>query len=305
MKRLAAVAVIVAWFGLTWFGLTAGAQRGTAHGGFSGSHGGSASHSAPGFHGGFSGSHGFSGPRTGLPIHSVPFHGGINSPGRFASPPRYGINRSPNQFRAIGPSNFSPRQPYTGSMRRNPNNVAGRQPSDPMHNHRMPYHSPYGRDHRRGFYAWGGFPLWSGWGYPYLLPSYLDYPDYDSGSNSNYASSQPAQDYSSGPYEPQPDPDQYQPESAPSYTPWPYGSPTPGASQSAAVPAPPVEAPVTLVFKDGRPAEQVHNYMLTSSTLTVLDQHRRDIPIDQLDLTATAKANRDAGVDFALPGRGR
>jgi hypothetical protein len=194
-------------------------------------------------------------------------------------------------------------------MRRNPNNFAGHPPSsDPMHHRRMPYHSPYARDHRRSFYAWGSFPLWSGWGYPYLLPSYLDYPGYDSESNSNYASPQRSEDYSSGPYEPQadrPSPDRYEPESAPAYTPWPYGSPTSGGSQSAAVAVPPIEAPVTLVFKDGRPAEQIHNYMLTSSTLTVLDQHRRDIPIDQLDLTATAKANRDAGIDFALPGGGR
>lgn len=59
---------------------------------------------------------------------------------------------------------------------------------------------------------------------------------------------------------------------------------------------------VTLVFKDGRPPEQIHNYLLTGTTLYVQDQHRRDIPLSQLDLVATAKVNHEAGVDFHLPG---
>ena len=61
------------------------------------------------------------------------------------------------------------------------------------------------------------------------------------------------------------------------------------------------EDAVTLVFKDGRPSEQIHNYILTRTTLYVRDQHHRDIPLDQLDFAATQKLNRDAGVDFQLP----
>ena len=61
-----------------------------------------------------------------------------------------------------------------------------------------------------------------------------------------------------------------------------------------------VEA-VTLVFKDGRPTEQIHNYVLTRTTLYVRDQHLRIIPTDQLDLAATAKVNQAEGVDFQLP----
>jgi hypothetical protein len=61
------------------------------------------------------------------------------------------------------------------------------------------------------------------------------------------------------------------------------------------------EDAVTLVFKDGRPPEQIHNYLLTRTTLYVRDQHGRDIPLDQLDLAATQKLNHDAGVDFQLP----
>jgi hypothetical protein len=41
--------------------------------------------------------------------------------------------------------------------------------------------------------------------------------------------------------------------------------------------------------------------LLTAHTLTVLDPQRRDIPVDQIDLAATSRANREAGVEFALP----
>ena len=58
---------------------------------------------------------------------------------------------------------------------------------------------------------------------------------------------------------------------------------------------------MTLIFKDGRPTLQIHNYMLTRTTLYVQDQHLREIPVDQLDLVAMAKVNQDAGVDFQLP----
>ncbi len=59
--------------------------------------------------------------------------------------------------------------------------------------------------------------------------------------------------------------------------------------------------PVTLVFKDGRAPEKIHNYALTRTTLYVTDGRRREIPVAALDLTATEQANRAAGVDFQLP----
>ncbi|MGA2753230.1 MAG: hypothetical protein ABSE53_05635 [Terracidiphilus sp.] len=63
--------------------------------------------------------------------------------------------------------------------------------------------------------------------------------------------------------------------------------------------------PVTIVFNDGRLPEQIHNYLLTPTTLYILDQHHQEIPIDHLDLVATEKVNRDAGADFSLPGPSR
>lgn len=316
MKRLAAVVAMVAVFILPASAQRGGGSHGGfsgSHGGFSGSHGGGFSgHSAPAFHGGSGGfTHSASGGFRAIP------------PPRMAAPPRTISNRAPfmgRGFRPIGPVSSGPRQPHALMHR-------GSQPYPNSTHQRMPYHSPYGdrrdgwdhrgrdrdRDHDRDrfrFYGFNGagYPFWPGWGwgYPYL-PDYWDYPgdydSYDSEPASNYAAAEPYPDYSSGPYEAPPDEG---PDQQPSYTPWPYSRPAPPASQPApASSAPPSDAPVTLVFKDGRPNERIHNYLLTATTLSVLDQHREDIPVEQIDLTATSKVNRDAGVDFALPSGSR
>src|ERR1700760_1673625 len=66
-----------------------------------------------------------------------------------------------------------------------------------------------------------------------------------------------------------------------------------------------VDAPVnpqpatTLIFKDGRPPVEVHNYALTSNTLYALDgDSRKEIPLSAINVEATVEANRSAGVDF-------
>ncbi len=65
------------------------------------------------------------------------------------------------------------------------------------------------------------------------------------------------------------------------------------------------EGAVKLVYKDGRPSEEIYNYMLTRTRLYVQDGHRREIAVDDLDLEAMQKANKEAGADFRLPGKGR
>jgi len=115
---------------------------------------------------------------------------------------------------------------------------------------------------------------------------------------------------------PQPEPAAEQP----NYQPDQYQSPPVEQSEAAPAPAPvyrpayrprqasaPAPAPepgpaLTLVFKDGRPNEQIQNYMLTRTTLYVQDQRFRPIPVDQLDLAAMTKINSDTGVEFKLPG---
>jgi hypothetical protein len=124
---------------------------------------------------------------------------------------------------------------------------------------------------------------WAGW----ISPYDLGYPDDSDDGVTSGPPNDSAEGYDAQPadQEPQAFPRFYQP------TPAQSSPPLPSASEEA----------VTLVFKDGRPTEQIHNYILSRSTLYVLDQSHRVIPTDLLDLTATAKVNHDAGVDFQLP----
>jgi hypothetical protein len=153
----------------------------------------------------------------------------------------------------------------------------------------MPYNPRNDRDDRRTPYI---YPPWSGWYNPY----FMGYPG--SSGYSGYQENQDpsaSQGYAPQDYQPQPDDSQSGDYLRPDLPPWPSNNPPqPAAAQE------PVES-VTLVFNDGHPTEQIHNYILTSATLYVFDQHRRAIPIGHIDLAATAKVNSDAGVDFTLP----
>jgi hypothetical protein len=150
-----------------------------------------------------------------------------------------------------------------------------------------------------------------GLGLPYSLglidPGYLSYPDSGYDDSTGYDAAQQPQPDDYGPLPPQqyagPPPQQYagpppdQAYAAPgsSYRP-PYQSPQSEVSL-------PSQEAVTLIFKDGRPNEQIYNYMLTRSTLYIQGQHLREIAVDQLDLAAMAKVNGEAGVVFQLPSR--
>ena len=87
----------------------------------------------------------------------------------------------------------------------------------------------------------------------------------------------------------------------------PEGYPAPQQQNTAAAENDGLDHPaVTLVFNDGRPPEQVHSYVLTGSSVFVAEHgHQRVIPIAELDLPATIAQNREAGVDFTLPGGSR
>jgi hypothetical protein len=66
-------------------------------------------------------------------------------------------------------------------------------------------------------------------------------------------------------------------------------------------PEPPPAAVTTLIFKDGR-AQKIQNYIASRTTVTVIDgQRHHDIAVDDLDIPATVKVNRDSGVGFQLP----
>jgi hypothetical protein len=225
-----------------------------------------------GSHGGGSAGHGgsafhggFSGGSSGRA--SSGFHGGYSAsaPSRFSGSTRYAVPARPGFSRSL-------------PMGSRYNYGSGRLAYPTSSRYRRPYRSPY-----ISGYGYGVAP-WTGWIDPYLL----EYPD-----DTGYDESTTAPDYAGYGYDSQP-PDQNQP--VPDF---PYQQPY---SQSNPSPAPATEEAVTLVFKDGRPPMEIHNYLLSRTTLSILDSHHRDIPVDQLDLAATEKANHDAGVDFHLPG---
>jgi hypothetical protein len=69
-----------------------------------------------------------------------------------------------------------------------------------------------------------------------------------------------------------------------------------GKERTEAVPA------TVLVFRDQH-RQEVQNYAIVGQTLwTFAPQHTQKIPLSDLDLPATSKANDERGVDFRLPG---
>lgn len=59
--------------------------------------------------------------------------------------------------------------------------------------------------------------------------------------------------------------------------------------------------PVTVIFNDGQPPALVYNYVLTPTTLYVLDGYHYAVSLTQVDFAATDRVNRMAGVNFHLP----
>jgi hypothetical protein len=182
-----------------------------------------------------------------------------------------------------------------------------------------------------GYYRgpiWGG--AWLGAGYPYdygygdvdasgddnstdagaAAPSYD--PNSGSGYDPNFGPAGPPPDYSAGGaggyaagpppnYAAGPPPGYGAGAGAQGYRPaYQAGTASAPATVVSVGPAADEDA-VTLIFKDGRPAEHIHNYAMTRTTLYVQGPHHREIPMDELDLPATEKANSKAGVSFEVP----
>ena len=166
----------------------------------------------------------------------------------------------------------------------------------------MPYFGGY-----RAPYLYGAYLGWPPVINPWLFGSSDSYDSDNSGQYANgnanslpyvdngnglgqYANDRP-EDYGAAPYSQAPQ------LSRPSYAPW--SQPLPSTAPSAP------EVPVTLIFKDGRPPEHIRNYLLTSTKLTVLDDHYREIPLEQINMATTEEANRSAGIDFRVPRKSR
>jgi len=141
------------------------------------------------------------------------------------------------------------------------------------------YRRPFVRNGVGIPYGYYGVSGWVATDYPGYYPDAASYYD------GSAAQPEPPAYYGEQPYQGPPPPE---------YAPRPSEPPQPRAPLAD-------EDAVTLVFKDGRPPQQIHNYALTRTMLYVRDQHHQDIPVDQLDLAATQKANQNSGVDFQLP----
>src|ERR1017187_1801733 len=295
LRRLIAVALVAGGVALPLCAQRGGGARG----------GGSVGHS-----GGFAGhSGGFSGGS--FAMRSAPaFRSSFAPAGRtsFMGAPQYRSGYAPAgrasltgaQRQVIGNRTGNGTNGTTGAQAafrggpvRNGPGYGGRQPVYGPDRYRRPYLPAYGLGFGYGSSGW-----WDT-NYPGYFDSGLYGSSYDD-SDSGYAApaaapadAAPAPYYPGG-YGPQPT---EQAEAGPDsdYRPV-YQRPQPE-------PAP--ENAVTLVFKDGRPTEEIHNYMLTRTTLYVQGERLREIAVADLDLAATEKANREAGVVFRLPDGGR
>jgi len=172
-------------------------------------------------------------------------------------------------------------------------------------------HDPHGHGYGyrwRGGYAitpWVGVSGWAGPGYLGYGDSYLD-ADGGDGSSQDGQADVDAQAYGPQPYygeQPGDGSEPYQVAAAPypGDAPYPEAAPQAAPRAVAAEPPPAPEDAVTIVFKDGRTPLQIHNYALTPTMLYVTDARHRDIPLADIDLAATDKANREAGVSFTVP----
>jgi hypothetical protein len=71
----------------------------------------------------------------------------------------------------------------------------------------------------------------------------------------------------------------------------------PGDEQQASATQP----ATVLIFRDQR-RKEVQNYAIVGQTLwSFAPQHAEKIPLSELDLTATVKANEDRGISFEIP----
>jgi hypothetical protein len=216
--------------------------------------------------------------RSGVASHSAPAFRASPAPSA-----RAGFMAAP-QFSANRNSSLSSSQRFVG--RPAPAGYSGRRTGT----NRNQLDNRYRRSYRP-FY---------GVGLPY---GYLGYPGIGFDDDSAYGASQPSPGPQSADYGPPPDPQAAQYGESPAAPPVPAYRPAYQRPQPKYDPAP--EDPVTLVFKDGRPTEQIQNYMVTRTTLYVQGRRLREIPVDQLDLAATEKVNLDAGVEFQLPDTSR
>ncbi len=253
------------------------------------------------------------------------FRGGLSPSANHALPggsrlPWDGVVNPPFGINSFGPSHtgnngagFSVPHGYGGM---HGYGGGGREPYRGGREHHGYGHHGYGRDF--GSFLNGAYlvPGWIGpglWGYPDLVdeaqngdPSPDQYAAYPSGpapqdraypdqrnSDEGYADRESTRSPEGSGNTPEP---------------WPMRAPrapyhAQESSQPQPAPEPPANRPaLTLIFWDLRPNQEVHDYLVTPKTLYVFDGgRRREIPLVDVDVVATAQLNRENGVEFGVP----
>lgn len=224
-----------------------------------------------------------------LPAHAQ--HGGGGHGGGFGGHASLGVARPPGGFHGGGFGHPGLGRPGLGG---HPGFGLGR--------------PGFGFGHgfpNRGFYPWWGwgYPWW-GWGYAY--PWAWGYGWYDNSYYDNSYYAQPSANYHYEPdyysqnsqvvQEQQAEIDRLNDEVA-SLREHEEDMRKSHQTLSSAAASQPTE----LVFRD-KHTEEIQNYAIVGPTLWVLTAERaRKIPLSDLDLSASKKANEDRGVEFDLP----
>ena len=175
--------------------------------------------------------------------------------------------------------------------------------------------APWDR-HYHGFYA-GHYPFRFGfrfgypwryrwWGYPYGYGGWYAYPVWSSYGNAGWYAdaysypmpSYPPYDYSYDSYSQlqQNEIDRLNNEVARLQQERQASRP-----QSQSQPKPSIHGETVLIFRD-KHTEEVQKYAIVGKTFWIFNETRaRKIPIADLDVPATTKANQDRGIEFSLP----
>jgi len=160
------------------------------------------------------------------------------------------------------------------------------------------YYHPWGWGYRGGYgWGWHGYP-WAYWGWSGGLGWSGTYYAYPSTADPVYAYAYPDNADAAVTYDQQREIDRLNDEVARLRAEREPGSANP-------VPQPPpkaqIRAATVLVFRNHH-TEEIQDYAIAGKTLWVFTEQRaRKIPLAELDVPATTKANEDRGIDFRLP----
>ncbi len=186
-----------------------------------------------------------------------------------------------------------------------PHSLGAPPPSVTSMGPRIPGYGHYHQSYYNGRYRGYGYGYSGGWAYaaPYY---YIPYGDY--GYDYDYVGG--ADPYSGPPVGPNDPTLHIIVEQPPVRS---YRAPAEDVEAEATPPPPPVRQeqaspareakpiePTVLIFHDGH-RQEVTNYAIMGQTVYVLDDHTQKIPLANLDVAATVKANDDRGLEFEVP----